>query len=76
MSKNKFANKTNYVGFRVTAAALIVGAAFVPFSLRAQVLSVAPADMPRIGTVDERFQSFNVEMLEVTGGILEALQRS
>jgi hypothetical protein len=24
--------------------------------------------MPRIGTVDERFQSFNVEMVEVTGG--------
>src|SRR5271157_3077182 len=24
--------------------------------------------MQRIGTVDERFQSYNVEMLEVTGG--------
>jgi hypothetical protein len=24
--------------------------------------------MPRLGTVDERFQSYNVEMLEVTGG--------
>jgi len=24
--------------------------------------------MPRIGTIDERFQSYNVEMLEVTGG--------
>jgi len=24
--------------------------------------------MRRIGTVDERFQSFNVEMVEVTGG--------
>ena len=24
--------------------------------------------MPRIGTVDERFQSYNVEMVEVTGG--------
>jgi heparanase 1 len=30
--------------------------------------SVAPAAMPRIGTVDERFQSFNIEMVEVTGG--------
>jgi hypothetical protein len=27
-----------------------------------------PGKMPRIGTVDERFQSFNVEMVEVTGG--------
>src|SRR3954454_21068682 len=24
--------------------------------------------MPRVGTVDERYQSFNIEMLEVTGG--------
>jgi hypothetical protein len=24
--------------------------------------------MARIGTVDERFQSYNVEMVEVTGG--------
>jgi hypothetical protein len=30
--------------------------------------SHSPADMSRIGTVDERFQSYNVEMLEVTGG--------
>ncbi len=27
-----------------------------------------PAAMPRLGTVDERFQSYNVEMVEVTGG--------
>src|SRR5437764_7493546 len=30
--------------------------------------SISPADMSRISTVDERFQSYNVEMLEVTGG--------
>ena len=30
--------------------------------------SLAPATFARIGTVDERFQSYNVEMLEVTGG--------
>jgi hypothetical protein len=24
--------------------------------------------MPRIGTIDDRFQSYNIEMLEVTGG--------
>jgi heparanase len=29
---------------------------------------VAPATMARVGTVDERYQSYNVEMLEVTGG--------
>lgn len=32
------------------------------------ITSVDPAKMPRIGTVDERFQSFNIEMVEVTGG--------
>ena len=26
------------------------------------------ASLPRIGTVDERFQSYNIEMVEVTGG--------
>src|SRR5260370_2574921 len=34
----------------------------------AEELSIAPARMARIGTVDERFQSYNVEMVEVTGG--------
>jgi hypothetical protein len=29
---------------------------------------IDPSKMERIGTVDERFQSYNVEMLEVTGG--------
>jgi len=30
--------------------------------------SVAPATMARVGTIDDRYQSYNVEMLEVTGG--------
>ncbi len=34
--------------------------------LEAQQL--APGKMPRVGKVDERFQSYNVEMVEVTGG--------
>lgn len=29
---------------------------------------LSPSTLPRWGTVDERFQSYNVEMLEVTGG--------
>ena len=29
---------------------------------------LAPATMKRVGKVDERYQSYNVEMLEVTGG--------
>ena len=27
-----------------------------------------PATMPRVATIDERFQSYNIEMVEVTGG--------
>jgi hypothetical protein len=30
--------------------------------------ALAPATMPRINTVDERFQSYNIEAVEVTGG--------
>jgi heparanase 1 len=30
--------------------------------------TVTPADLPRIAEVDARFQSYNIEMLEVTGG--------
>jgi hypothetical protein len=30
--------------------------------------SVNPSSMPRLGTVDARYQSYNVEMVEVTGG--------
>ena len=29
---------------------------------------IKPTAMPRIGSVDERFQSYNIEMVEVTGG--------
>ena len=32
------------------------------------MIYVIPASMTRIGTIDLRFQSYNVEMLEVTGG--------
>src|SRR5262245_61497842 len=34
----------------------------------AQPVLVQPAAMSRAGSVDERFQSYNIEMIEVTGG--------
>lgn len=34
----------------------------------AQTAQLTPSTMPRVGAVDERYQSYNVEMLEVTGG--------
>jgi len=52
----------------------IVGAALVSAGLAAQggappaVPAVTPSTMARVGTVDLRFQSYNVEMVEVTGG--------
>ena len=30
--------------------------------------TLAPSSLPRIGTIDVRFQSYNIEMVEVTGG--------
>src|SRR5215469_10801407 len=30
--------------------------------------AIDPKTLPRVGTVDERFQSYNIEMVEVTGG--------
>jgi heparanase len=29
---------------------------------------INPSNLPRVGTVDERFQSYNIEMVEITGG--------
>jgi hypothetical protein len=31
-------------------------------------IAIAASDLPVIGTIDERFQSFNIEMVSVTGG--------
>src|SRR5260370_27637652 len=55
--------------FLAGAALAVLGVtACAPLSSGAEPIAVAPAKMPRLGSVDERFQSFNVEMVEVTGG--------
>jgi Glycosyl hydrolase family 79, N-terminal domain len=49
----------------------LIAALLVAFPCPAELAespSITPASMARIGTVDERFQSYNVEMVEVTGG--------
>jgi hypothetical protein len=62
-------NKLARFEFLATAALAVVAVtASAPPSFGADPMAIAPAKMPRIGTVDERFQSFNVEMVEVTGG--------
>ena len=46
----------------------IGGFSGIGVSASAQTATLNPAKMPSIGTIDERFQSFNIEMVEVTGG--------
>jgi len=48
--------------------AVLGAAASLAVSAVAQSAKIVPASMPKIGVVDERFQSYNVEMVEVTGG--------
>src|SRR5438270_11747081 len=50
-----------------TALALLIFAC-PNAKLMAQGIVLDPGKMPAIGRVDERFQSYNVEMVEVTGG--------
>src|ERR1700676_5068885 len=44
----------------------------IPFSAMAQAdvktVALSPSSMPALGTISERYQSYNVEMLEATGG--------
>ena len=57
---------------RATTASLLLlaTAAFVDrgAAQQAPTPTLDPAAFARVGTVDERFQSYNVEMVEVTGG--------
>jgi heparanase 1 len=56
------------VQFRSAIIAVVLIFASVPLQVRAQAVSLDAAELPRIGTVDERFASYNIEMAEVTGG--------
>ena len=56
------------VQFRSAIIAVVLVLASVPRQVRAQAVSLDAAKLPRIGTVDERFASYNIEMAEVTGG--------
>jgi heparanase 1 len=51
----------------VALVALIV-ALVLPSLNRAQAAAINPKKLPAVGTVDIRYQSYNIEMLEVTGG--------
>jgi hypothetical protein len=53
------------VGMGIAIAAL---AGIQKAAAQAPTLSVDPSRLPRLGTIDARFQSYNLEMVEVTGG--------
>ena len=62
-------NKNRYYTIGVGATlAVLGGMQYSAASYDAEPRVVTPANMPRIGTVDERFQSYNIEMVEVIGG--------
>ena len=61
-------NRNRGVRTFLTAALCAAAIVFPTTRLTGQVVSLDPAKMPRIGTVDERFQSYNIEMVEVIGG--------
>ena len=62
-------NKKTRFEFLASVVLAVLGfASSSPASFGAEPITVAPAKMPRVGNVDERFQSFNIEMVEVTGG--------
>ena len=54
---------------RAFGGILLLSVAVAPATgARGSEQSLRPANMPRIAAIDERFQSYNVEMVEVTGG--------
>jgi len=51
-----------------TAIAVMVATANLANAQGKPSALIDPKTLPRVGTVDERFQSYNIEMVEVTGG--------
>src|SRR5215472_4585721 len=61
-------SKFVHAQFCCSIVAVVVVLACVPLQVRAQAVSLDPAKLPRVGSLDERFASYNIEMVEVTGG--------
>ena len=62
--------KAKQVGdfFRVSGVAAMMSLAIVANAQERPATEVAPSKMPKVATVDARYLSYNVEMVEVTGG--------
>ncbi|HET6170064.1 MAG TPA: hypothetical protein VFE01_07780, partial [Terracidiphilus sp.] len=59
--------RVRHLRFIATSLAFLA-ALSLPHPIPAQSIQLVPKKMPALGTVDERYQSYNIEMLEVTGG--------
>src|SRR5207249_10779456 len=60
---------TRSSGFKVGMGIVIAALTGIQqASAQTPTLSVDPSRLQRLGSIDERFQSYNVEMVEVTGG--------
>ena len=60
---------TRSSGFKVGTGIVIAAlTAIQNASAQAPTFALDPSRLPRLGTIHERFQSYNVEMVEVTGG--------
>ncbi len=54
--------------WRAVSLGSVLTALCLPAWSSASPIALTPATMARIGSVDQRFQSYNIEMVEVTGG--------
>ena len=69
-----YRNRKPFTGHRLRTGglcgsiALALSLALASSATAADVPALTPSAMPRLGTVDERFQSYNIEMVEITGG--------
>jgi heparanase len=66
--RSRMGSKFVHTQFCCAIVGLVLVFASAPLQVGAQAVSLDPAKLPRIGTVDERFASYNIEMAEVTGG--------
>jgi heparanase 1 len=60
--------KNRWVGVIACAGMVALGGGGTLVAQKPAVEAVSPATMARVGTVDPRFQSYNIEMVEVIGG--------
>ena len=61
-------SRNNLLGICVATILCMTAIGFLATQLVAQAGSLDPGKMPMIGTADDRFNSYNIEMVEVIGG--------